>query len=327
MIMNKNSKNHNNSIVRSLNDILSKASGDADNFIESNQNLLNASTDSINIKLFESRESLIDKLLLAICALTELSSKLNNVLMKAQDARSQEIAAVDLLVNKNKRSGGTIEQTENEPDSQWTTVVTKRKPDPLPQKMRSLRSYADAMNKIDQTPSKIISADNGKYSKIKITENISLNAVIVNSFDAVKQDGELYYVEPNDHFAIKIMGHLYHGNIGVIYTEEKYPEKIKDCKFSSSCMKHEKCDYYHDPRKFPGSADHRNYIASSYLYAPPTSHYKNKPRSRRFGSRNYLDHDLDGLQDEEVGRFNDQTMHDLLCSLILNASRNTPKSI
>ncbi len=110
-----------------------------------------------------------------------------------------------------------------------------------------------------------------KYSRIKFTEALYLDAIRVPTFNYVKQDGELYYVSTADHFAVKIAGKLLHGNIGMIYTDEKIPEKIKDCKFAESCVKRDNCDYYHDPLKFGGSKDHRNFIASSWLYVPPTT--------------------------------------------------------
>lgn len=154
-------------------------------------------------------------------------------------------------------------------------------------------------------------------SQISITDNTTLEAIVVTTFEHVQQDGELYYVSDADHFACKISGHLLHGNIGKIYIDDRSPEKIRDCKFAANCMKQDKCDYYHDPCHFPGSKDHRNFIASSFLYANPDSHYKNRSRSRRIGSIEYLDLDLATIQDEEVARFYDQCAHDILLALIL----------
>lgn len=157
------------------------------------------------------------------------------------------------------------------------------------------------------------------YSKVKFTESLYVNAIRVPTFEQVANNGELYYIECADHFAVKISGMLFHGNIGTIYTDEKNPEKIKDCKFTSSCKRTD-CTYYHDPAIFRGSKDHRNFVAGSWLYVPTHSQYKNKSRSRQFGNRDNLDLEIVNLTNEEIKRFHDQTMHDILCSILIKQS-------
>jgi hypothetical protein len=156
-----------------------------------------------------------------------------------------------------------------------------------------------------------------KQIEVHLTNALFLVANRVVTFDQVKQDGELYYVESNNHFAIKISGMLFHGNVGIIYTEEKNPTKIKKCKFAEQCIKGNKCDYYHDPLKFASSTDRRNFIASSFLYAPPNSPFKNGNKSRRFGSLPNLETDMASMHEEEISRFYDQSFHDILCSMLL----------
>jgi hypothetical protein len=182
---------------------------------------------------------------------------------------------------------------------------------------------------------------------------------------------------------------MFHGNIGMVYCDEKNPTKITNCKYGSQCIK-QNCNYYHDPIKFIGSKDTRNYIASSFLYVggaftgkphiepmngqcykpdgqcykpdgqcykpdgqcykPDGQCYKpnglertersgnsdkitltssingqsfhkahsdTKTKNRRFGSRANLESDILALNEEEISRFHDQMMHDLLCSLLL----------
>lgn len=211
-------------------------------------------------------------------------------------------------INSTARSYANITQAVY---SNVSNVVNSIQPNSIPLQLScSLDATTTALQNIKIQPIQQI------QTTIKFTENLSLNAISVNSWDDVP-DVQLYYVKKADHFAVRINGHLLHGNIGLIYTEEKSPEKIKDCKFASNCMKQDNCDYYHDPLIFPNSNDVRNYIAGSYLYAPPDSHYKNRPRSRRFGSKKYLDVDYAALQEEEASRFCDQAMQDLLCSLLL----------
>jgi hypothetical protein len=216
---------------------------------------------------------------------------------------------MDTILNKFKKR-----EVDNSNDS-WTTIVRKK---------RDNKGKIPITKITTADPERTISCVSGSSvpniscTRIKFTEALSLPAIKVPSFEYVKSDGELYYVESADHFAFKLAGKLLHGNIGNIYTDEKNPEKIKNCKFAASCMKRDHCDYYHDPLTFAGSKDYRNFIASSFVYSPPNSEYKNRTRGRRFGSREHLDTDIVGLNEEEISRFCDQTVHDILCSLLLN---------
>jgi len=156
-----------------------------------------------------------------------------------------------------------------------------------------------------------------EYSKVSIVDSYNLMAIRVSEFSEIKTNGDLYYVESADHFAFKIANVLFHGNIGNIYTSENDPTRVKNCKFRGNCTNKE-CMYYHDPLHNPGSRDVRNFISNSWQYISPGCQYKNRTRSRRFGSREYIEADLPTITPEEVDRFYDQTVHDLLCSLMLN---------
>lgn len=151
-------------------------------------------------------------------------------------------------------------------------------------------------------------------NRVFITPALALSATRVPSFKYVRQDGGLYYVENAGHFAVRLCGQLLHGNIGNIYANARVPLKVKGCKFSTSCSKQDNCDYYHDPAKFSGSKDVRNYVANSWLYS---SGDNLRPGGRHFGSLNNLDTDITFMRDEDVNKFRSQTMHDLLCSLLL----------
>src|SRR3989344_5991810 len=153
-------------------------------------------------------------------------------------------------------------------------------------------------------------------SQINIIGSLTIDAIKVPNFNLVLNDGNLYYIESANHFAFRICGLLFHGNIGFIYTNGSDPEKIKNCRFGKGCMKSQ-CNYYHNPIIYDNSKDIRNFIANSWLYAPATALYKYKKKSRHFGSRNTLESDLYNMNDEEVERFIDQSVHDLLCGIIL----------
>lgn len=260
-------------------------------------------TDSINLKTFEDREQLLKILASLLAIFNESTALLNTALENTKSTHARELAVMDAIVNRDKK--------KLEPPSQPTKV---RVPQLIAETSQNNTPWMTISRGKKVELSRVETPARGR---IKFTEALSLSAIRVPTFAYVKQDGELYYVECADHFALRIAGQLLHGNIGAIYTEEKNPEKIKNCKFASGCMKQHNCDYYHDPIDFPGSKDHRNFIASSWLYSPP-GQFSNRPRSRRFGSRNNLDTDIMGLQPEEIARFHDQTMHDLLCSMLLS---------
>lgn len=257
----------------------------------------------IDLKLFKKRAEVINNLDSVLSEFERIEKRITETLNKTK-----------LIHEKNKTAFETILGIAKPPPVQdeWVTVTRKKKKN---KKQSSDQTAPQITNEIKiAIDSKIKPAEK---SRVKFTEALALNAISVPTFNYVEQNGELYYVESADHFAFKLAGHMFNGNIGMIYTEEKNPEKIKDCKFAESCIKKDKCDYYHDPVKFPGSRDHRNFIASSFLYSPPGSQFKNRTRGRRFGSREHIDTDIVGLQDEETCRFNDQCTHDILCALVL----------
>lgn len=281
-----------NSFAAGLNDL-----------IQRNQRLINITTDdSINVKAFAAREALITQLSNIASVLPELLTLVKTNLDIAKKTHSIELSCMNQLLGTAQSSGTT-----------WANVAARDKTSE--QKLVHSHVYTGPIQSGSIQTTSV-------PSNIKFTDALSLPALRVPTFDYVKSDGRLYYIDCADHFAFRLNGHLLHGNIGIVYTEEKNPEKIKNCRFNNDCMKQDRCDYYHDPLKFPGCRDRRNFIASSWLYSPADSPFKNRSRSRRFGSRNNLDTDIVSLQPEEIARFNDQAMHDILCSLLLYHTSN-----
>jgi len=169
----------------------------------------------------------------------------------------------------------------------------------------------------DRNAAKDAQTTRSRYSRIPLaSEMYCISAIKVPEFENVIQDGELYYVENANHFAFRLAGQLYHGNVGEIYTNEQDPHCVKPCRFGGECT-NPHCTYYHDPLHAHGKRDVRNYIASSWLYASPHSLIKGRKNARRYGSRPYLASDAQGLTEEESGRFRDQAMHDFLCGAAL----------
>jgi hypothetical protein len=259
-------------------DDITKLTAGIKQFLETNKAAIESSADMISIKVFNNRNSFINQLATAQLAVTSVLNSINAALDCARANRDKDLEIVSHLCKKT-----------------WTDVAKKR---PRPPDNASGTSI--------------------QANRVKITDSIFISAITVSSFDHVKQDGELYYVTPCEHFAVKICGKLFHGNIGKIYTDEKTPEKIKDCKFTNTCEHHGKCDWYHDPMKHPDSKDRRNFISGSFMYIGPDQDLPRRARARRVGSRDYLDTDIIGMGVDERDRFYDQTMHDILCSLIIH---------
>ena len=166
---------------------------------------------------------------------------------------------------------------------------------------------------------------------VNITGGHSLKAVVLpatmrtaHEIYAVLVPGEIYYIPHWDHFAVRIGPCVLHANIGQVYSRigaaaadpsaRVLPERIKECR-RPDCQGGRECRYYHDPEKFPDSANVRNFMAESWHYVPPvvSAGYG----VRRFGSAEHLGADLGCISVRDARQFLAQTAHDLLCSLIL----------
>jgi len=152
-----------------------------------------------------------------------------------------------------------------------------------------------------------------KKMPVVICPGVTLEATTVDSFDQVKADGELYYVIPNEHFAIRIGGILFHGNIGTIYNDGPTLVRTAECKYLKGCTR-PSCEFYHDPIDFPNSSDVRNYHNSAFSYSP--SHDKRFNQLRHFGSLPHLKADAVELTPKDSKLLRDQAFHELLCALV-----------
>jgi hypothetical protein len=129
-----------------------------------------------------------------------------------------------------------------------------------------------------------------KTPKKKSIDRVRLNGKeipvnIVQSWAAV--DDTLCYVQPHKHFAIRIGQTLIHGNIGKL-VDTHQPDKIKCCRIKN-CKK-TNCSFYHDPIEH-GGTECRNFIRE---HVPPA------------------------LTSEQIAKFSDKTMHDLLTLLTMS---------
>lgn len=145
-------------------------------------------------------------------------------------------------------------------------------------------------------------------SKTGSVDTLALPAIIVKSTRDIRPDGQLYFIELINKFAFRLAGELFIGNIGELYTHEKFPKKIKTCSRGNSCANKESCAFYH-----PATKDVRNFVANSFVYSPNDT----SAGLRHFGSRSCIHSDIKRVNNEEVSRVCDQVVHDILGTLLL----------
>jgi len=155
---------------------------------------------------------------------------------------------------------------------------------------------------------------------VTIINRYSLDAVILNDFQAKTANdmrpGVLYYVQSMDHFAIKINGQLFHGNIGVVYNVEDVPMQTIECNKGANCNV-ENCRFYHDPMICKGKKDIRNYFTNSWIYYNPDFPSKSDTsKCRKLSSVNNIETDIQTIDASYIDRVKSQIMHDLLCIML-----------
>jgi hypothetical protein len=169
--------------------------------------------------------------------------------------------------------------------------------------------------------------------KIVLDDLVSLDAVVIpetlrdpREILASITTPELYYIPHWDHFAVCCGAVVFHGNVGEIYPatptgrRQRTPVRVKECRRRGNCPSLKggpPCSYYHDPEECPGSRDVRNYIADSWVYASTGVRYSARYGSRRIGSREALQGDLEQISAGDARRHIAQTAHDIICSVIL----------
>ena len=134
----------------------------------------------------------------------------------------------------------------------WTTVIRKRKP--IQKKIAPPTEESTNVAPADNPTPSI-----QRYQGVVTTAGSVVNAIVVPTFSDVLR-GDMYYVSDADHFACYIGNKIIHGNIGLLYKTEKNPKRVKDCRYALVCPRGSACNYYHDPLKFPGSRECRNFV-------------------------------------------------------------------
>jgi hypothetical protein len=168
--------------------------------------------------------------------------------------------------------------------------------------------------------------------RVKLGGGIELDAVKVSGGNpgeilaGVRTSG-LHFIPQWGHFAMRVGATVLHGGLGTIYTQgrDRQPLRLLECKRGSACPSltgnGRSCGYYHDPEKCAGSRDVRNYTDVSWQYVPMATAAHPRGAPRKFGNSRTLRGDLTRMGDGDVRRFYSQTMHDILCALILSKYR------
>lgn len=135
---------------------------------------------------------------------------------------------------------------------------------------------------------------------------------------AAMTEPDLYYVPAWGHFAVRVGGVLFHGNIGKIFSPKNQransPVRVRECRYGAACRNlRGRCLFYHDPAA-SGVPEVRNFTAGSWTYMP-ASFGEAPVAARRVGSGASLAEDLAALSPPDARLFLDQTSHDLLVAL------------
>lgn len=243
--------------------------------------------------------------------LDTLMKFVDNKLEISSQIYSHEVAAMNKFIHSGKHADSPTMTVVN---SAHGNTAESRNTEESTSAARS-KSLPPGLSTLVDRPCSLLYAAPRQVSAVQsimITPALSLKATVISNQSQLREENCLYYIPSTNHFAFKLFGRLFHGNIGTIYTSETYtPEKIKDCKFAANCTKGVKCDYYHDPLKFAGSRDVRNFIATSWLYSPFNR------SGRVFGSRPNLDLDILKVTPDDLSRLHDQLAHDFLCLMLL----------
>lgn len=156
------------------------------------------------------------------------------------------------------------------------------------------------------------------HNAIQITKNISIPARRIarepNMTDidsSLANAGNLFYREDTQEFIFKTPIITLRGNIGKIFSDDTDLNNTKICTYQEHCINRNTCKFWHNPQE-TASSDVMNFTNRSWIYDPK------KPNRRKIGSIDTLEEDLANITKDDYIYFMRQTMHDLLCSIVIN---------
>lgn len=148
--------------------------------------------------------------------------------------------------------------------------------------------------------------------EIKINKKYSIPAIKITDGDIVKMPyNKLLYKSSTNEFILKLPTITLYGNIGRIYNDDQELHNTKICTYQANCINRVQCKFWHNPSLVNGSTDIMNFTTKSWIYDPV------RPNRRHYGSLENLESDIARLTNDDYIYFVRQTMHDLLCCIIL----------
>jgi hypothetical protein len=193
----------------------------------------------------------------------------------------------------------------------------------IKQKIELMESYYKrAVNINKQNNEKTII----KFSNVENNiMNLNINGLKLHArkIEFLEEAGpDLCFIPKLNRFCIRIAGNTFLGNIGEIYDTLTEPKRVKECRYynknkNTKCFKDNyECSFYHNPLYTSLSSEPRNFFSSfGYYLAGSDNNYL------RFGNRSTLQKDISVITDDECSRFEDFTMHLLLCLIVLKNNR------
>lgn len=247
-----------------------------------------------------------------IAQLDELEQKLGKLMAAVVDCKAEMRAVHDNdQASLRKMLGDSSLKNEAAPSAEAPAEPAKKTPSAVPvEKPAKPNGGRTTLKRIFIQKAPVAITNNIKLDAVVISESLQTPKAI---FDEIK-GSHLYYIPQWNHFAVRINGEVFHGNVGNIYGRSStgLPTKIKDCRHGPHCATSE-CTYYHDPvgsrRK---THDIRNYLANGAYYIPPKDRYIARGKYRGLGSREHLDVDATDIEASELQCYKDKLMHDLL---------------
>jgi hypothetical protein len=191
--------------------------------------------------------------------------------------------------------------------------------DEIKHKTEIIESYVNKAVKINRKNNEKVITKFSTFENNIIHINIDGLKLTARKIDYLENAGpDLCFIPHLNRFCIRVAGLTLLGNIGEIYGAFSEPKRVRECRYynknkNTKCFDNNyKCNYYHNPLYTSFSTEPRNFLANFGYYMPGSdSNYL------RYGNRSTLSHDMNNLTAEECARFEDFTVHMLLCLILL----------
>lgn len=238
--------------------------------------------DNLNINDFAETKDILEEFAKMIHELEERVSKAKNVY---QACRRLNNSYNDLIFK-------CVQNRRDSSYKSWNAIISNN----IPNINRDMLNYQVVNNEED----------------IKITKKFSIPAVKINDGELSRMPHyKLLYKSNTKEFIMKFPTITLYGNIGKVYNDDQELYNTKICTYQSNCVNRAQCKFWHNPTTVNGSTDIMNFTSKSWIYDPV------RPNRRHFGSIENLESDITRITNDDYIYFVRQTMHDLLCCIVL----------